>query len=168
MVWTRAALAALRRHDVHVLADPRRVPASASGIGSSVGVGARARTLARPAPGAGLVPGGCCAPRMAWAAIMARHVAALLADRSVALRRARGSTSSSTSARCLWVVLPGAILWGASFPLALAAVARSGGDQARVVGGAVRRQHAGRHRRRARRRRAARGVDRQPAHAAVA
>ena len=38
-------------------------------------------------------------------------------------------------ARSLIVVLPAAILWGASFPLALAAVAGRGGDPARVVGG---------------------------------
>ena len=37
--------------------------------------------------------------------------------------------------RCLWVVLPGAILWGASFPLALAAVAAPGQDPGRLVGG---------------------------------
>jgi spermidine synthase len=37
--------------------------------------------------------------------------------------------------RCLWVVLPGAILWGASFPLALAAAAARGEDPARLVGG---------------------------------
>src|SRR5262245_20280991 len=37
--------------------------------------------------------------------------------------------------RCLWAVLPGAILWGASFPLALAALARRGQDPARLVGG---------------------------------
>ena len=37
--------------------------------------------------------------------------------------------------RCLWVVLPGAILWGASFPLALAALARSDQDAARLAGG---------------------------------
>src|SRR5262249_29749314 len=37
--------------------------------------------------------------------------------------------------RCAWVVLPGAILWGASFPLALAAVAGKGQDPARLVGG---------------------------------
>jgi spermidine synthase len=37
--------------------------------------------------------------------------------------------------RCLWAVLPGAILWGASFPLALASVARRGQDPARLVGG---------------------------------
>ncbi len=37
--------------------------------------------------------------------------------------------------RCLWAVLPGAILWGASFPLALASVASPGQDPARLVGG---------------------------------
>jgi spermidine synthase len=37
--------------------------------------------------------------------------------------------------RCLWVVLPAAILWGASFPLALASVATRGQDPARLVGG---------------------------------
>ena len=38
-------------------------------------------------------------------------------------------------ARCLWAVLPAAILWGASFPLALASVAMPGQDPARLVGG---------------------------------
>jgi spermidine synthase len=37
--------------------------------------------------------------------------------------------------RCLWVVLPGSILWGASFPLALAAVAGPRQDTGRLVGG---------------------------------
>ncbi|HEY6359360.1 MAG TPA: fused MFS/spermidine synthase, partial [Vicinamibacterales bacterium] len=37
--------------------------------------------------------------------------------------------------RCLWAVLPAAILWGASFPLALASVATKGQDPARLVGG---------------------------------
>jgi spermidine synthase len=37
--------------------------------------------------------------------------------------------------RALWVVLPGALLWGASFPLALASVAARGQDAARLVGG---------------------------------
>jgi spermidine synthase len=37
--------------------------------------------------------------------------------------------------RALWVVLPSAILWGASFPLALAAVATRDQDPARLVGG---------------------------------
>jgi len=37
--------------------------------------------------------------------------------------------------RGLWVMLPAAILWGASFPLALGAVAAEGQDPARLVGG---------------------------------
>lgn len=37
--------------------------------------------------------------------------------------------------RCLWTVLPAAICWGASFPLALAAVARGDADSGRLVGG---------------------------------
>jgi spermidine synthase len=36
--------------------------------------------------------------------------------------------------RCLWAILPAAILWGASFPLALAAAAASDRDPARLVG----------------------------------
>jgi spermidine synthase len=37
--------------------------------------------------------------------------------------------------RCMWVVLPPALLWGASFPLALAASAEPGEDPARLVSG---------------------------------
>ena len=37
-------------------------------------------------------------------------------------------------ARCLWAILPPALLWGASFPLALAAVAVPGQDPAKTVG----------------------------------
>src|SRR6185312_12418066 len=36
--------------------------------------------------------------------------------------------------RCLWVVLPAACVWGASFPLALAAVGSAERDPARLVG----------------------------------
>ena len=38
-------------------------------------------------------------------------------------------------ARCLCAVLPPAVLWGASFPLALSAAASRGGDPGRLVGG---------------------------------
>jgi spermidine synthase len=38
--------------------------------------------------------------------------------------------------RCLFAILPAAVLWGMSFPLALAAVASPGRDAGRVVGGA--------------------------------
>jgi spermidine synthase len=37
--------------------------------------------------------------------------------------------------RCLWAILPPSILWGASFPLALASVASRGEDSGKTVGG---------------------------------
>jgi spermidine synthase len=37
--------------------------------------------------------------------------------------------------RCTWAILPPALLWGASFPLALAAAASRGQDPGRLVGG---------------------------------
>ncbi len=37
--------------------------------------------------------------------------------------------------RCLWAILPATLLWGASFPLALAAVASPDEDSGRLVGG---------------------------------
>jgi spermidine synthase len=37
--------------------------------------------------------------------------------------------------RCLWTILPATLLWGASFPLALAAAAHKDEDPARLVGG---------------------------------
>jgi spermidine synthase len=36
--------------------------------------------------------------------------------------------------RCTWAILPSAVLWGASFPLALASLAAPGADPARLVG----------------------------------
>jgi spermidine synthase len=38
-------------------------------------------------------------------------------------------------ARTIWAILPATLLWGASFPLALAAAAKPGTDPARLVGG---------------------------------
>ena len=37
-------------------------------------------------------------------------------------------------ARCAWAILPASLLWGASFPLALASLSTRGNDSARVVG----------------------------------
>lgn len=101
------------------------------GLGSSVG-SALARNLARPATALGWCQAGLCAA-LAWAGIMV--------GTSMPYWPIDPSISTSPwfnfqldMARCLWTVLPGALLWGASFPLALAAVARFGGDQAQVVG----------------------------------
>ena len=38
-------------------------------------------------------------------------------------------------ARCMWTMLPAACLWGASFPLAVAAAAERGQDPGRLIGG---------------------------------
>src|SRR5262249_35955246 len=45
------------------------------------------------------------------------------------------STFQVDFVRCLWAILPATVLWGASFPLALAAVAAPGQDPGRLVGG---------------------------------
>ncbi|MFO7691546.1 MAG: fused MFS/spermidine synthase [Vicinamibacterales bacterium] len=101
------------------------------GLGSSL-ASALARNLARPSAALGWCQAGVCAA-VAWAGIMiGSSMPYWPIDPSI-------STSPWFNfqldvARCLWTVLPGAVLWGASFPLALAASARFGGDQAQIVG----------------------------------
>jgi spermidine synthase len=102
------------------------------GIGSSLGA-AIARSATRPRVALGWCQMLLCGA-MAWAAMM-------LTD-SLPYWPINPSISSSIwlnyqldMVRCLWVVLPGAILWGASFPLALASVAERGQDPGRLVGG---------------------------------
>jgi spermidine synthase len=51
------------------------------------------------------------------------------------LSRGPGITFQIDLIRCLWAILPAACLWGASFPLALAAAASRGQDPGRLVGG---------------------------------
>ena len=102
------------------------------GIGSSLGA-IIARTVERPR-----VALGWCqmlnVGAMAWSAYMLME----------SLPYWPINTSITTSiwynfqldfVRAFWAVLPGPILWGASFPLALAAVARRGEDPGRLVGG---------------------------------
>ncbi len=101
------------------------------GIGSSVGA-----LLARgSAPRLAL---GVCQMLLAGAAAWA----ALMISESLPYWPVNPSLSASPwytfqldLARCLWAVLPSACLWGASFPLALAAVAGPGQDAGRLVGG---------------------------------
>ena len=45
--------------------------------------------------------------------------------------------------RCLWAIFPATLLWGASFPLALASAAAPGTDPGRLVGGAYAANTAG-------------------------
>jgi spermidine synthase len=102
------------------------------GIGSSIG-SIIAKTVARPRAALGwcqLLNVGA----MAWSAYMLME----------SLPYWPINTSITTSiwynfqldfVRAFWAVLPAPILWGASFPLALAAVARRGEDPGRLVGG---------------------------------
>ncbi|MEZ5317263.1 MAG: fused MFS/spermidine synthase [Vicinamibacterales bacterium] len=101
------------------------------GIGSSLGA-AIARTDVNPRAALGWCQMALCGA-LGWAAYM-------LTD-SLPYWPINPSITSSIwynfqldMVRCLWVVLPGSILWGASFPLALAAVAERGQDPGRLVG----------------------------------
>ncbi|MBE3100339.1 MAG: fused MFS/spermidine synthase, partial [Planctomycetes bacterium] len=93
---------------------------------------ALARSLARPRLAFGWCQALLCAA-IAWSAYM-------LAD-SLPYWPIEPSLSQSPwfnfqldFARCLWAVLPASLLWGASFPLALASVASRGRDPGRLVG----------------------------------
>jgi spermidine synthase len=102
------------------------------GIGSSLGA-ALARGVSNAKTALGWVQLGLCLC-LAWAAYST-------AD-SLPFWPINPSISTSASfnfqldlMRAIWVMLPGAMLWGASFPLALAGVASPGQDSARLVGG---------------------------------
>jgi spermidine synthase len=102
------------------------------GIGSSIGSGIAARTP-RPRLALGWCQMLLCAA-MAWTSYMLTQ--------SLPYWPINPSISTSPwynfqldLARCVWAILPPTILWGASFPLALASVAKGGKDPARLVGG---------------------------------
>jgi spermidine synthase len=102
------------------------------GIGSSLGA-ALARNARNPRATLGWVQLGVCLA-IAWAAYASSG--------SLPYWPINPSIASETAfnrqldlMRGIWVMLPGAILWGASFPLALAAIASRGQDSARLVGG---------------------------------
>ncbi|APW60716.1 fused MFS/spermidine synthase [Paludisphaera borealis] len=102
------------------------------GIGSSLGA-----LLARRAASARLALGACqwlLTAAIAWTAVMISQSLPywpILPE----LSPSPWYTFQLDLARCLWAVLPPACLWGASFPLALAAVASRGQDPGRLVGG---------------------------------
>ena len=102
------------------------------GIGSSVGAGI-AKNSENPRAALGWVQMLLCLS-LAWAAYM------LMASMPYWPINPMISTDPWFNfqidfLRCLWVVLPGSILWGMSFPLALAAVSVPGQDPGRLVGG---------------------------------
>jgi spermidine synthase len=102
------------------------------GIGSGVG-SALARTLSRPRAALGWCQVLLCAA-IAWTAYMlGSSLPYWPIDPSISHDPWFNFQLDFT--RCLWAILPAALLWGASFPLALAAAASSDRDPARLVGG---------------------------------
>ncbi len=102
------------------------------GIGSSLGA-----FLARRAVSARVALGGCqwlLTAAIAWTAAM---ISQSLPYWPIVpgLSPSPWYTFQLDLVRCLWAILPPACLWGASFPLALAAVASRGQDAGRLVGG---------------------------------
>src|SRR5438105_5832881 len=102
------------------------------GIGSTAG-STMARTITSPRRALGWCQLLLCAA-MAWAAYqLTESLPYWPTNPSIATTP--WFTMQLDFVRCMWVVLPGAILWGASFPLALAAVASTEQDAARLAGG---------------------------------
>ena len=102
------------------------------GIGSTVGA-SMARTTEHPRRALGWCQLLVCAA-MAWAAFQLTESLPYWPI-NPSLVTTPWYTLQLDLVRCLWVVLPGAMLWGASFPLALAAVASTEHDAARLAGG---------------------------------
>jgi spermidine synthase len=131
VVWTRL-LALLFGASVYTFSLILAVFLVGLGIGSTVGAG-----LARTARSARTALGICqllLCVSMAWAAYASME--------SLPFWPINPSISSAVTfnfqldlMRAIWVMTPATILWGASFPLALAAAAGPGRDPGRLVGG---------------------------------
>ena len=102
------------------------------GIGSTVGASV-ARTTAHPRRVLGWCQLGVCGA-MAWAAFQLTESLPYWPI-NPSLITTPWYTYQLDLVRCFYVVLPGAMLWGASFPLALASVAITEHDAARLAGG---------------------------------
>jgi spermidine synthase len=130
VVWTRL-LAVMMGATVYTFSVILAVFLVGLGIGSSIGA-LLARSIARPRVALGLCQF-LAAAGVGWTTYM-------LAD-SIPYWPVNPILSSSPwfnfqidLMRSFWAVLPATIMWGASFPLALAAVAAKGEDPGRLVG----------------------------------
>ncbi len=102
------------------------------GIGSSAGA-ALSKRMSSPRIGLAICQG-LLAVTIAWGAYMiSGSLPWWPIDPGFAV--SSWSTFQLDIVRCAWAMLPAAVLWGASFPLALASVAARGQDPGRLVGG---------------------------------
>ena len=130
VVWTRL-LSLLLGGTVYTFSIILAVFLAGLGLGSSLG-SYLSRSRVRP-----WLMLGCCqlclVGAVAWTACM---IAQSLPYWPInpALSRNPWLTFQLDLVRCVWAVLPAALLWGASFPLALAAVVSPGEDSGRLVG----------------------------------
>ena len=131
VIWTRI-LSLLFGATVYTFSLILAVFLTGLGIGSSLGA-AIGRGIERPRVALGICQALLCAA-IAWTAYV---VTASLPYWPInpSMASSPWFTLQLDLVRCLWAVLPPAILWGASFPLALASVASPGQDPARLVGG---------------------------------
>ena len=128
VIWTRL-MAMTMLGTVYVFSIILAVFLAGLAIGSAAG-----SLLSRVAP-ARLALGWCqmlIATGIAWTAYVIGEVLPYL---PTLLETGPWRTLEADLARCVLAILPATILWGASFPLALAAVARPGEDPGRLVGG---------------------------------
>jgi spermidine synthase len=130
VVWTRI-LSLLLGGTVYTFSIILAVFLVGLGIGSSIG-----SVISRQSPRPRAALGLCqlfLTGAIAWAAYeLADSLPYWPVDPS--LSRSPWLSFQVDLVRCAWVVLPAAILWGASFPLALASAAAPGQDPGRTVG----------------------------------
>jgi spermidine synthase len=131
VIWTRT-LSLLFGATVYTFSLILAVFLFGIGIGSSIG-SVMARSVERPRLALGWVQMLLCGA-IAWAAYsMALSLPFWPIDPSIS--QSPWYNFPLDLARAFWVVLPASILWGASFPLALASVAAKDQDPGRLVGG---------------------------------
>ncbi len=131
VVWTRV-LSLMLGASVYTFSIILAVFLTGLGIGSAAG-SAMARSLTRPRAA------------LAWCQVLLMGAiawSALMLARSLpywpinpALATSPWLVFQLDLVRCFWAMLPAACLWGASFPLAMAAAARPGQDPGRLAGG---------------------------------
>jgi len=130
VIWTRN-LSLLLGATVYTFSIILAVFLAGLGLGSSLGA-----TLARDCSRPKLLLAACQllqAGGIAWAAhVLAGSLPHWPLD--VSLDASAAVKFQIDLVRCAWTILPSAVLWGASFPLALACVVSPGADPARLVG----------------------------------